>query len=147
MAATILHASTVDHDRWDGPKRYIRIAVHDTTHELQQAAKRYRGEDFSNAGGLFHPADTVYTILDDGTFRDDADRHYAGTMRLSREHLTTEVVAHETIHAAATIYRMDVITTIVLGNGCSHREETFAYIAGHLISQVTNALHDAGVWP
>lgn len=146
MTTLVTHVSTTDHDRWDGPTRYIRVVIHDTTDELRRAAKRYRGEDFSNAGGCFHPADTVYTVLDDGTFRDDADPHWAGVLRLSREYLTTEVVAHECIHAAATIYRMDVVATVVLGNGCGHREETFSYIAGHLIARVCNALHDVGAW-
>lgn len=146
MTTLVTHASTVDHDRWDGPKRYVRIAIHDTTDEMRRAATRYRDEDFSDAGGMFHPADTVYVQNNDGTFTDCADPHWAGLLRLSREYLTTEVVTHECIHAAATIYRMDVVTTIVLGNGCGHREETFAYIAGHLIAQVTSALHDAGVW-
>lgn len=146
MSVAVTHASTVDHDRWDGPKRYIRIAIHDTTAELQRAATRYRGGDFSNAGGAFHPADTVITTWPDGSWADTADRHWAGLLRLSRELLSTEVVTHECIHAAAAIYRMDVMTTINLGNGCRHREETFAYIAGHLTARVCNALHDVGAW-
>lgn len=144
--ALVTHASTIDHDRWDGPKRYVRIVVHDTTDEMRRAATRYRGEDFGNAGGMFHPADTVIVRYPDGTWQDAADRHYAGVLRLSREFVSTEVVTHECIHAAATIYRMDVMTKIVLGNGCGEREETFAYIAGHLTARVCNALHDAGVW-
>lgn len=146
MASTITHASTVDHDRWDGPKRYIRIVVHDTTDELRRAAVRYRGGDWTDAGGGFHPADVVLVEGDDGSLVDASHPHWAGVLRLSREFLTAEVVAHECIHAAAAIYRMDVATVINLGNGCRRREETFAYIAGHVIDLVSSALHEAGAW-
>ena len=137
MAIT-LHASTTQHDRWGGPRRYIRVYVYDTTPELQRAAAGYRNEydGFSAAGGCFHPAEV----------KDDEDPHWAGVLRLSREYIGTEVVSHECIHAAAAIYRMDVQGYIVLGYGCGHREETLAHIAGDLIASVGNALHESGVW-
>jgi hypothetical protein len=143
----ILHASTTRHDEWDGSRRYVHIAVHNTDDDLRRAAAAYRpGADWTDTAGCFHPADLRLRYDADGNAEDVSDPHYAGLMRLSREHLTTEVVIHETVHAAATIYRMDVCTMIRLENGCGEREETLAYIVGDLSRAIVNALHDGGVW-
>lgn len=147
MAET-LHASTDRHAEWGGTRRYIRIRVHDTTVELQDAAQAYRGDDFDWTGvaGCFHPAALRLRYDADGDMTDVSDPHYAGTLRLSREQMTTEAVVHECVHAAAAIYRMDVCADVRLGTGCGDREETLAYIAGDLTHSVSEALHSAGVW-
>lgn len=67
-------------------------------------------------------------------------------MRLSRDALTTEIIVHECVHAAAAIYRMDVNTVMQLGDACNPQEETLAYIVGDLTKSVVNALHGAGAW-
>lgn len=144
-----LHASTDRHDEWDGPRRYVRIIVHDTAEELRAAAYRYRDDtgDWTGTAACFHPADLRLRYDEDGTTHDISDPHYAGLLRLSRDKgLGTEQVTHECVHAGAAIYRMDVCTMIRLENGCGEREETLAYIVGNLAAAVCNALHDAGVW-
>jgi hypothetical protein len=133
---TVLHASTTKHEWWGGPKRYIRIVVHETTPALQRAAARYRGTDFSNAAGCFHPA-PERERFHNGEWTSVTDPHWAGVLRVSKEWLDTEVVIHECLHAALAIYRMDVSTFVRLENGCGEREETLAYIAGDLTANVS----------
>ncbi len=137
----ILHASTDRHKEWGGLKRYVRIVVYDTTAELRVAAVRYRpNTNFSHAAATFSPAPDRERCNEEGEWILIVPPHWTGVLRFSREWLTTEVVTHECVHAAATIYRMDVVPTIILGPGCGYREETLAYIIGDLTAAVSDAL-------
>lgn len=142
---TVIHASTSRHAEWDGPARYIRIVLHETVADLQRAASRYRRNDFSNAAGCFHPA-PAREHYDGTTWVNTTPKHWAGVLRLARDHLFPEVVAHESTHAALAIYRVDVAAYVQLGNDCGRREETLAYIVGDVTANVTDALHQAGAW-
>jgi hypothetical protein len=56
----------------------------------------------------------------------------------------TEIVAHELVHAAATIYRIAVAHTINLGAGrgkAHEHEEDFAYIYGELAADMQSKLN------
>lgn len=142
----VLHASTTRHDDWDGPARYIRIVIHPDVESFRKAAARYSGGAFTEATGCFHPAPERWGEVD-GEWVEKSDRHWAGVLRLVQGHsLNTEAVTHECVHAAATVYRMDVCMTINLGNGCRAREETLAYIVGDLTAQVVAALYAAGCY-
>lgn len=60
--------------------------------------------------------------------------NYAGIMRLCRGWVTSEIVAHELMHAACTIYRMSVCGHVRLEDDCGRREEQLAYIYGQLFA-------------
>lgn len=141
----VLHASTSRHEEWGGPKRYVRVMLHPDVEHLRVAAARYAGGDFSQAAGCFHPAPDRWRSVD-GEWVMVTDPHWAGVLRLAVGHLGTEPVVHEVVHAAATIYRMDVRTIINLGNGCRDREETLAYMVGDLARSVVRALYAAGAY-
>lgn len=143
----ILHASTNDHDRWGGSKRYIRFIVYDTIAELQIAMARYRPDNnWSESAAVFSPAPDRERCNEWGEWVSVTPLHWAGVMRLSCELLNTEVITHECVHAGLAIYRMDVKSNVVLGYGCSDREETLAYILGDLTASVFDALHLSNVW-
>lgn len=137
------------HHETGGRRRWIRLVVHDTLAELRAAADAYRpeyGPDWwAPAVACFHPAPVRSRVGPDGEM-EPIDTGFAGVLRFTRERLDTEVVAHECIHAALAVYRMDVTTFVHLGNGCGRREETLAYIAGDLIRGTVNALHRLEVW-
>lgn len=46
--------------------------------------------------------------------------------------VTSEIVAHELVHAAVAVYRMNVRGDVRLGEDCGEREEQLAYIYGEL---------------
>lgn len=148
--ARVLHASTVRHELWGGGGRYIRIVVHDTTAELRAAAGRYRDDTlgWTDTGACFHPAPRRERLVD-GEWVASTPRGWAGVMRLAREYLDAEVIIHECVHASLTIYRLDVVQDVRLGDGSSsiRREESLAYIVGDLTTEVLGALNRAGVYP
>lgn len=135
------------HLDYGGPKRWFNVFIHPTLDHFRSAANRYSGGAFDGAIGCCHPA-PVKAEYDEATdaWVDNSDPHWAGVIRFVDGKLSTEVVAHEMVHAALVIYRMDVCTDVRLGNGCRGREETLAYITGDLIGAASTALHDAGVW-
>lgn len=69
------------------------------------------------------------------------DGPYAGVLRLAASAVTAEIVAHELVHAALTIYRMNVHPNVHLGIGCYRREEQFAYIYGELYASFEARFH------
>lgn len=66
----------------------------------------------------------------------------AGTIRLSSQHLWTEVIYHELVHAACQAYRMNFERVLNLGPGWDDltKEEDFAYIYGQLAADMNTAL-------
>jgi len=136
----VFHVSTRHHPMWNGPKRYVRVYLYDTVEELRDAARRFHyfapDSDTDKATGLFTPAYQHFKYAKDGSEIDLTDKHYAGMMRLCVPHLTYEVVAHECVHAACAIYRMDITKSVVLHTHCNLREEQFAYLAGQLTDEI-----------
>lgn len=164
----IFHVSTNHHPMWKGPKRYIRILLYDTAEELRKAAvkEHYNNDDAEplKAVGMFTPPpvrlvypgrnDTEAKLIAKGFTKvqskvlltigelDRTPKHWGGLMRLCIPHLTHEVIAHECVHAAAAIYRMDITKMVVLGFGATQREEQFAYLTGDLTDGVMWVLRD-----
>lgn len=131
-------------DVTNGPVRWFQVMIHDSPAELQEAARRY-GRPVDEALACCHPAPMIERLVDGEWVRSNPPT-WAGVVRLCHPHITTAIVAHEMIHAALVIYRMDVCDDVRLGNGCGDREETLAHIAGDLIGAASTMLHDAGLW-
>lgn len=144
----VFHASTDRHAMWNGPKRYLRIVVHDNLEKFRAAAEKFSPHmDWDHAAGAFHPSqkrEKWEPLLQ--RWVPTSSPHYAGIIRLSLSHTEVEVVAHEVTHAAAHIYRENVDESGSLGDNCGEAEERFAYILGDLVASVTNAMHFRGVW-
>jgi hypothetical protein len=136
-ASTHLHVSQqIAHRRYNGPRRYFRVFIHPDPESLASAAYRYNGVILEGALGCCQPA----------FVKPVEDRHYGGIVRLTAEHLTTEIVTHEFTHAALVIYRMDIQPYVYLGNGCRRNEELLTHIVGDLVSSASAVLHRARIW-
>lgn len=68
---------------------------------------------------------------------------YAGTLRLAEGYVMAEIVAHELVHAAVQIYRMNVRRRVQLGVETGQREEDLAYIYGELFADLQDKLEAA----
>lgn len=131
---------------WSLPRRWVRVRLHPDFPSLRAAAHALRpgaAGKFAECYGCFHPT-TYRQHVETRAIRYPANG-YAGTLRLVEPGAATddngnrlpygEIVAHELVHAAATIYRMNVASVINLGGGRGKsfdREEDFAYIYGEL---------------
>jgi hypothetical protein len=133
MSKVTFHVSTYHHPMWGGQKRYIRVFVYDTPEELRKAAG-HGGGDFV---GCFEPVPTreFYNITLN-RWEQLEHPNWGGVMRLCRPHLHYAVLVHESAHAAAAIYRMDVKKQLNLGYGCHANEEMFSYLLGDIADGV-----------
>jgi len=125
-----------------GPRRWCQVRVHDTVEDLRRAAHRLRPDTgaawWDECYGCFHPT-WHWTDSETGR-RVYSPNGYAGLIRLAEGHISFEVIAHELVHAAAQIYRMNVHSDIRLGGNCASREESFAYIHGELMNDLIEKL-------
>lgn len=95
------------------------------------AAYRLRpGEDFSECYGCLHPVPDPAPV-----------NGFAGTLRLAAGYLKSEIVAHELVHAALVVYRLNLRPDVRLGTGCGRREEDLAYIYGELFADFEQHFH------
>ena len=126
-----------------GPRRWCWVRVHPDADHLRAAANRHRpgyGRDWwDDCCGCFQPAPYPAEGKPWSPF--------AGTLRLSAPDMNPEITAHELVHAAATVYRMNVTPHVRLGDGHIgfHREEDFAYIYGELYASFEKGWHDLSI--
>lgn len=114
-----------------GTRRWFHVRVHPDVQHLQDAAAAYRlGEDFTECCGCVHPVPEPAP-----------NSGYAGLVRFAEDWLTPEVVAHELVHAALVVYRLNVAVDVRLGRGCFGREEQLAYIYGELYADFERRFH------
>lgn len=129
---------------WGGPKRWIRIVVHETTAEFQAAASKYQpNADWDGTAGAFHP--TAHRERWDEKTKEwvaTSDPYFAGVMRLSKEQLDNETIVHECVHAGAAIYRSNIKSKVSLGDDVTQNEEYLCYIVGDLARDVFAALKE-----
>ena len=138
-----LRSFTVTTDRV-GPLRYCRVRIHPNVEHLRKAAHRlapWNGYDWwDGCYGCFQPA--PWRCNNAG---EPAWTAFAGTLRLSAHDLSAEIAAHELVHAAMQIYRMNVKPDVRIGKECNTREEDFAYIYGELSASMIAGLARSGL--
>jgi hypothetical protein len=114
------------------PQRWWRVMVYETADGMRRAAHRYDSDtDFSGARGVVHHARWVN---DDATGYRYSDNGYAGVIRLCVEYLNTRYIAHELVHAAAAVYRMNVDEDVYLGGEVGVEEEQLAHLYDELFT-------------
>jgi hypothetical protein len=139
----VTNAFTISTDRI-GTRRWVQVRIHPDAEHLERAAYRTspaRGRDWwTGSRGCFHTA----------RFKGGEDgwpiwppSGYAGILRLALGWITEEIVAHELVHAALQVYRMNVKADVRLSNGCGQREEQLAYIYGELAADMRRHLNPA----
>lgn len=117
-----MRSFTISTDRI-GPRRWCWVRIHATVEEMRVHAQRLNPATdggWADCCACFQPC------------WKDCKTAFAGTLRLTEEWLTPEIVAHELVHAAAQVYRLNVRRDVRLGAGCHGREEDLAYIYGEL---------------
>jgi hypothetical protein len=139
MAERVLHSFRIRTSDWRvPPARWIWVRVHPTQAHMAEAAYRmapYHGRDFhKQALGCFQGTPTFERWDEDRKRWQVRHRPCAGTLRLVDGHVTSEIVAHELIHAACQVYRGNVARSIRLEQDCGPREEQLAYIYGELFA-------------
>lgn len=127
-------------DEMTGPARWVRVVIHPHVADMHRLARRRSpwSPPEEDTRGMFQPAPT-YERFDGKQWVKRWPANYAGIMRLCRGWVTSEIVAHELMHAACQIYRMSVAGWIRLENDCGRREESLAYIYGQLFAGFQDA--------
>jgi hypothetical protein len=125
-----------------GPRRWCRVHIHDTVEQLRTAGYRtspWHGRDWwDGCMGCFQPSPVRIDAVT-GVARESS---YAGILRLANGWVTAEIVAHELVHAALHVFRMNVHPNVHLGPGCRRREEQLAYIYGELYASFEARFHE-----
>jgi len=125
----ILRSFTISTTGDNGPRRWWWVRIHDTLPALRAAAMAYSStEQFSDC----------YACVQVKRWCDPAGRYwypdsgYCGVMRFAAGHIGGEIAAHELLHAALAIYRIDVDPDAQLGPDICEAEEQLAYLFGEL---------------
>jgi hypothetical protein len=107
--------------------------VHATVVQLRAHAQRLNPSGgWDDCLGGFQPPPRYLHGDDPGWVRNG----YAGTLRFAEPYVTSEIVAHELIHASLQIYRMNVDACVTLGSRVTEKEENLAYIYGELYAEL-----------
>lgn len=119
-----------------GPRRWCWVVVHPDLEHFRAAANRtapHHGVGFwEGCLGCFQPVSYRERHVNGEWIGRWPANGYAGALRLAEGHVTSEIVAHELMHAALAVYRMNVRGDVRLGEDCGEREEQLAYIYGEL---------------
>lgn len=137
-----MRSFTISTDRI-GPRRWCWVRIHDTVEDLRAAKTKLNPASAdptvdAETWACWQP--TCYGKNEDGNPVWPSNG-YAGLIRLAEGHITAEIVAHELVHAAAAIYRMNVAPSIRLGKDIGIREEDFAYIYGEVYASFETQWH------
>lgn len=131
---------------------WIWVAVYDDVEHLRKDARRHRArQDFSQAGAVFQSPryrfsrDGETQVLSLDPVLDSNGRAYGGVMRILRED-GAGVIAHESTHAAASIYQRRInYDALTLGDD-NAMEEEFAYLVGEFVRGICNKMIEHKIW-
>lgn len=133
------------------PWRWFATRLYDTQAELAAAAYRYApwmGREFHrNSAATVQPAPRREHITAGGRVTDlSVGRGPAGVIRFHRGRLGSSVIAHEAVHAALVVYRLDLARTADLGDDCGPDEENLAYLVGEATRALVDWLYSVGAY-
>lgn len=115
-----------------GTRRWWLVRIHPTLAALRASAAAYDPRtDYTTSYGVCHTAMWVDTVT--GAATRYGGRGYAGLIRLAATALTGATIAHELLHAAVAVYRMNHHQQVYLGGESgTDEEEHLARIFGEL---------------
>lgn len=122
------------------PAHWLRLNVYERREDLCRDLARHNGmkytDEMETAGAFRAPA------RKDPTGDPKTTPRYLGMLRLCREHLDVNVLAHESVHVAVEAAKLHYdVNNLVLTHGfSSEREEVVAYIAGSLTAYLVKTL-------
>lgn len=138
-------------------KTYTRVWVYDSIEELRKDASTHnesRGLE-SDDGDILGVSHHYVREVIDKKGKVEKRKNDVGIIRLSKDHLTTEIVAHELLHAALWHYRMEYGTerefegsteNADFGTGCCDEEENLCHIYGQMFRDMTKKLYKLNLW-
>lgn len=125
------------------------VYIYGTESQMHHAAQLHAKEtgetiDYAKAeaSGICH----TYQILKVSPDGKDQLLKEIGTIRLSRENLSSRVVSHEVLHAALHNYRIHYKRNADFGDMVNQAEEDLAYIFADLFKDMNIKLHDHKLW-
>lgn len=145
---------------WDSRSSsfFFKVYVYDDLRKMRKDAIKYnegQGTVKDNDGdmlGITHMYEHIRIDVETGKEFQKCD---VGIIRLAKKHATGSIVAHEIIHAALWIYRLEFgnerewegsSNNADFGNGNTEDEEKFAYLYGHLFRNMTIKLYKHKIW-
>lgn len=139
----------------DDRSRYLIVVIYPTVEDMRAAGTAYRrDEDCTDALAMFQPHG-VYSSYDRHRRTwVDTTGSFIGVMRLCEGALSSEIVSHESVHAAMHIMRMHNWSSscatiskpgkrfiaswrLDYGESCDNDEESLAYMVGSIVQEVT----------
>lgn len=131
-----------------GRPRDVDVVLYPTLGSMRRAAtqwaqRRGTGETFEHALGVCHGFEKIRVAP--GGVEAEHSENLASVIRLARPHITVDIVAHEAIHAAQHLYRIDLIEDreALAIDHFSAANEPFAMLAGDLIAAVWGCVRNA----
>lgn len=134
------------------PLRWFRVRVYDTPEALRKVASRCAPEiDYSECVGTVQEITPWVPEDTDPEKQDDLpvevlgfpDNGFAGVIRLCADWLYPEIVQHEVLHAAVTVFRMNICQRPRLEGLLAEtrdNEEALAYAVGQLSAEMSDGL-------
>lgn len=123
------------------PAHWLQINIYERREDLCRDLAKHNGVKYTDemeTAGAFRapPRKPLYWADSRITPR------YLGLLRLCKEHLDIEVIAHESVHIAVEAAKLHYdVNNLVLNHGfSSEREEVVAYVAGSFTSYLAKTL-------
>lgn len=127
-----------------GKPRDVDVYLYERNAHLRSAATRWARNTYGHAAPEFSDTRAIchgfqrIKINADGT----EDEHPSSAiLRFSKDYLTAEIIAHETVHAAQHLYGLDCLDTTDAADHFHAANETFAYLYGDLFATTWRILH------
>ena len=135
-------------------KKYFDVIVYDTVEELRKAANDYDGKAGKNVSnddilGICHPFERT-TVIAKGQKGRPKRHPNIGILRFTKTHTTTQVVFHETMHAAFWQYRLSLPkkdqAKADFGESSGPKEEAFLHLADRLYIKMVRQMYRHKFW-
>lgn len=138
-------------------KSWVRVLVYDDVQQMRKESDDYdeklgHARDNGDIAGLsYHYCREQF----DEKGKQIGRKNDIGIIRLCKKYLSTEVVAHELLHAALWNYRLNYgtehefegsIENACFGQGCNDDEETLCHLYGQMFRDMTRKLYKKGLW-
>lgn len=117
-----------------GPRLRVTVKVYDDVEAMRRAGQAFNGNDQTGALGV-----TQCSVDEDG-------RTTSVIVRLTRDHLGTQILGHELHHAAAALYGATLPETIRSRDHLNHFNEPFAHLFSDLLARLVIRLYDLGYY-
>lgn len=117
---------------------HFEIEVFKTRGWMYGRHLRLGGIDDHNFAAIVMPR----TIWDSQT---NSARPLLGYVLFNEQSLYTEIIAHEAVHMGTTFLRR-IRRSLQLTKDIDGREENLAYAIGRCVAQLSNRLHEQGIW-